>query len=728
MKYLMLKTFRDIRETIGSFVSIVLVIFIGCFFFAGIIEATTAVTNKVEDYCTAQNLASARATYMFVNSAAVDEIEAADGVTKAAGYDAFYTKLKGTRTDINITTLTDGIDTPDILRGKAPKGGEIIIDSVYADAHKVKLGDELTFSVDALKSLALTADGYTAEYEPIEYTLTVSGVYHSPDVIFKVDVMNTAATSEEFVMAYVNYGEIGSYTENASVNAGGYDIPIFKLAEAQGVKIYNSVKILGTPKDKEIFERYTVGTDNLAGIIADPTKAAGLYVYEMERNDIPAITAYNGINEAIGSLAAVLPLIFFAVAAAITVISLSKTVDNQRMQIGVIQALGISKGSVYFSYIFYALFACLIGGLTGGIVGTYSIPYLLEFIYNNQFSMPPTSLNIGIAYIFIGVAIAAGLACLSAFLSCHRTLKAAPAQAMRPKPPKKTKRILAERWTWLWKHLGFGAKMNMRNMFLHKLRMLLSSVGIIGCIALLIGLVGLKDNMAYSFRYYDNQAGYDIAVYALGAADVTDSASYEKLLTDEVDKLTFIPAFSAKFELDGETADQTLIALPTAADAQRYETADADCIKLYTDLAMKNRLVIDENTLAISEGLAEALGADVGSAVTLSGRTLGGDTVSFEAKITAIVGEYFEQKAFCSYGFFENHGIALYADTAYATAKKGVDVKTAVSALEENEAVRAAQTFREVYETWEDKMSLLDYAVILFVVGAGVLAVAVIYN
>ena len=87
MKYIMLKTFRDIRETAGSFISILVIIFIGCFFFAGIGEGAAAITAQVEDYYAMQNLADARGEYMYVNSAAVADISAADGVTEAAGYD-----------------------------------------------------------------------------------------------------------------------------------------------------------------------------------------------------------------------------------------------------------------------------------------------------------------------------------------------------------------------------------------------------------------------------------------------------------------------------------------------------------------------------------------------------------------------------------------------------------------------------------------------------------------
>lgn len=739
MKYILLKTFRDIRETIGSFISILVVIFIGCFFFAGIIEATSAVTKQVDGYAADLNTASARAAYMYVNSAAVDEIGEAEGVKLAAGYNTFYAKLKGTRTDVTLTTLTPDIDKPDVLRGKLPERKkddgfiEIIVDKVYAEAHKIKLGDTMELTVDTLDKIELPS--MNMSYKKLDYKCRVSGIYHAIDVLYKVDVMNTAATAEEFVMAMVNVEDVPLFTDTAGIYSGANPILPFSSLEQSGITVYNGIRTLGTPENaKEVFGAYTVDTEDaqqalkqIQDMLESPSAAAGLFVNVMEFDEYPAVVAYDGINDAISALAAVLPFIFFAVAAAITVISLSKTVDNQRMQIGVIQAIGVGKGAVYFSYIFYALFACVIGGLTGGIVGTYTVPYLLEFIYEGQFAMPPTPLDIGVLYLFLGVVVAAALACVSAFLSCHRTLKAVPAQAMRPKPPKKTKRILAERWTGLWKRLGFGAKMNLRNMFLHKIRMLLSSVGIVGCLALLIGLVGLKDNMAFSFNHYDAQSGYDMAVYLLDAADV--AAEYAKMEeSGTVEKLTFVPAFSAKFTHGKKSADQTVMALPSADDVRKYEYCDVDCVKLYTDMSQKTRLKLKTDTFAIPEYLADKLDVKAGDVVTISGRALDGKTAEFDVKVTDIVYEYFEQKAYCSYGFFEERGIALAADTAYVNAARDAEINAVAKKIENAEGVRGVQTFRESFGILEDRMSLLDYAVILFVIGAGVLAVAVIYN
>lgn len=755
MKYILLKTLRDIRETIGSFISILIIIFIGCFFFAGVAEASSNTTRRVKEYCEAQNLADARAEYMFINSTAVDEIASSSGVEAAAGYDSFDSKtvFGGIRYDINITTLTDGIDEPYILEGRMPEKGknEMLVDSVFADAHGLTVGATLEFEVDTLNKIVLelseqgsgaSTAKYTPEYDKVKYSFTVCGIYHSPDTVYKVNLRNTAAQPDEFIMALVNYGEIRSYTEDATVvtpvtvgtplGAMTIEHTLLKYSDLS-VDVYKGVKTLGGADFEPLFEKYSIDdADDLMTVFQEPNSAAGLFMYMLEKDNFPAMTAFDGINDTIAAIAAVLPFLFFAVAAAITIISLSKTVDSQRMQIGVIQALGVSKGNVYFSYIFYALFASVVGGFIGGLVGTYLVPFLLDIIYARQFCMPPTTVGVGWGFLLIGVAISAALSALSAFISCYRTLKAAPAQAMRPKPPKKTRRILAERWTGLWKRLGFGAKMNLRNMFLHKLRMLMSSVGIIGCLALLVGLVGLKDNMAYSFSAYDASVGYDMTIITDVAVDVTDEGIYDAIAENEgseyMHTLTFAPEFSARFEHGENFADMSLMALPTYADEKYYRYADADCIKLYTDVAQKNRVLLEADTFVIPQMLAEKLEAQAGDTVKVTGYSPDNRSVEFEIKISAVVSEYFEQKAYCSYEVFKNNGVGLVATTSYATLLPGADLNDALSTLKDNETVRDVKTFEETYGALEKQMSLLDYAVVLFVFGAAALAIAVIYN
>lgn len=707
----------------------------------------------MHDYYADSDYASVRAEYMYVNSLAVAEIANEPEVERAAGYDTFNTRItaNGVRYDMTIYTLTEGIDEPTIISGELPAPGEneLIIDEVFAKAHGVRVGDLLAFDIARLRRIMLAQETqgtggdtlkYYPEYESRSHTFRVSGIYHSPDIIYKVNIMNTAAAPEEFAVAYVNHGDIKSYTNNATVEFRGMPIPVLRYSQLE-VDVFTGIKIKGKADDPDaLFGKYSLASDGdaeltqqrITEMFAKPNDTAmGLYMYSLDRDNFPSVTAFDSINDTIAALAAVLPMMFFAVAAVITVISLSKTVDNQRMQIGVIQAIGVSKRHVYFSYIFYALFACIIGGVTGGLAGIFVVPYLINMLYSRQFCMPPTSAHVSILFLVLGVVVSAALASLAAFLSCHHTLKVNPAQAMRPKPPKKTRRILAERWTWLWSKLGFGAKMNLRNMFLHKLRMLLSSVGIIGCIALLIALIGLKDNMASSFKCYDASVDYDFTVVTDVAVPLDDfdfDAISDYNGADYIGALTFVPDFSGRFEFGGAVADMTVMALPTAEDETKYKYTDKDCVRLFTDIRGSRRLEITDETFAIPNMLADKLGAGVGDVVKVSGYSLDNRAVEFEAKITDVVYEYFELKVYTSYNMFATSGVGVYANKLYAKVADGVSLKTAEDELTSYEEVRDVKSFDESYAMLEKQMSLLDYAVVLFVIGAAALAVAVIYN
>ena len=278
---------------------------------------------------------------------------------------------------------------------------------------------------------------------------------------------------------------------------------------------------------------------------------------------------------------------------------------------------------------------------------------------------------------------------------------------------------------------GFGAKMNLRNMFLHKMRMLLSSVGIIGCIALLIALIGLKDNMDFSFKRYDASVGYDLTVVTAAPVDLT-TFDFDEITdmhgSEYMAQLTFAPAFSGRFTFGDKLADMTVMAIPTAEDALKYKYADADCIMMHVDDKGRHRLVFTDDTFAIPTALADELGVKVGDTVTVGGYSLDNRAVEFEVKITHIIYEYFEQKAYCAYAMFENNGVGLYADTSYAKVKSGVGLDTAIASLKDYEEIRDVRSFDESYASLKDKMALLDYAVVLFVIGAAVLAIAVIYN
>ena len=83
---------------------------------------------------------------------------------------------------------------------------------------------------------------------------------------------------------------------------------------------------------------------------------------------------------------------------------------------------------------------------------------------------------------------------LISFLSVKKMLKGTAADALRPYAPKAMKRSVMEKLPF-WEKLPFGTKWNVRDILRHKSRSAMTLVGIVGCMLLLVGGLGMKDTM-----------------------------------------------------------------------------------------------------------------------------------------------------------------------------------------------------------------------------------------
>lgn len=747
MKKLLLKLWRDIKETKGQFISIMLVIALGCLFFAGMIEGSASIGRQVDTFYKTQNFADATGYFMYTNQLAVNEIEKDANVTAAEGRNTFYTSTTidgGKKCDLTVMTLTSKVNIPLVTEGTLPARNECLVDYIFAEAYHIKIGDTVSFDINALSNVDLIlAEGrdleQKSEFKSVPYSFTVSGFYHSPELLYKLNAMDVAASANEFGFVLVNHSDINPFADGAMINGitsamPGYKIPLLNCDDIS-VPVFNEI-ITDSTNDTEVtklFESYTINSmDDLKEIFKDPnTRPAGLYMYTLLQKNTPSEAAFRPAFSQIQNLVSVIPMIFFLVAAIITFISLSKTVDNQRTQIGIMQAMGVSKGNIYFTYLLYALIAATIGALVGGFAGCYSIPFVYNMSFNIQFNMPMMQLDIQVYYIVVGLIIAVAVALLSAFVSCHRTLKEIPAQALRPKPPKKTRKILLERWKWFWGKIGFGAKMIFRNIFLHKTRILLSSVGVIGCLALLIGGLGLKDRVDFIMRHYAASGNYDIQATINSTTNI-ETLDYDMVIgedpSENIASITFAPQLSLKISFQGKTKDVTTIALPSDKSMEHFSKSNLDTVNLYRDYGSNDKLQFTEKTFALPEIFASDMGIQVGDVISVSTYTNDNQNVKTTIRVTDIIMQYLDQTAYASYEIFQNAGFGLYADSCYIDLKNPSDIDQAKSILASREEIRSARTFTELADNAKSQVSILDAVVTLIIAGAAVLAIAVIYN
>lgn len=752
MRLLFIKIFRDIRQTLGQFFSILIIVFVGCFFFAGMLTGSKIISSSVTDVYADCSIASSEATYMLINDIAIEQIAQTSGVSVANGRNVFYTKaaMNGAdeSVDATVMTITQDVNTYIIESGTHPKAKECIIDSVYAKAAKINVGDKMTFKIPTIKEMGLKQEEgreveQRVEYVNIEYTLTVAGTFYSPDIISKINVMDSTASRNDFIMALINYDEIPLVTNDAVIKipvkaevAGAvYEHDMIIPFSSITVNLYTGVLAIAdeSVNTENLFKQFTVeSADDLIEILKPENlnvKGAGLFMYKLDFDEFPSVKAFSSTFDPIEKLSGVLPLLFFAVAAIITVVSLAKMVDNQRNQIGIMQAIGISKGGIYFTYIFYALFASVIGGLLGALCGELAIPEIYKSIFNVTFTMPNMPISIRFEYVLAAVVLAAAVACASSFASSFKTLRSVPAQALRDKPPKKTRKTALERWHWAWRHMGFGAKMNYRNMALHAFKILISSVGIIGCMMLMVGMLAMSDRITYALNTSESSINYDLV------GSLKSAVNIDELDVDEVFKLdgqnriqdiTFAPNISATLRKGNKSEGVTVIALPSQADILLYPHSRKDCVKVYR--ANGDKLEMSDNTFALSSYYADRLGVKVGDTISFTAYTADNQNVSAVVTVTDITRQYIDQNVYCSYATMRNIAGNLFVNEFFITVKNVANLDDAVAEIADFEQIRSIHTKTAATAKVRENMNLLYIFVVICTIGAGSLAIAVIYN
>ncbi|MDD7661297.1 MAG: ABC transporter permease, partial [Eubacteriales bacterium] len=218
------------------------------------------------------------------------------------------------------------------------------------------------------------------------------------------------------------------------------------------------------------------------------------------------------------------PLMAFAVAAMIVLTTITRMMENQRLQMGTLKALGFHGRQIRSHYMCYALYPSLIGSLLGLFVGRHTLPSILWELEMAHFQFP-YRLNPPVSW---SEWLVTGLGVLLAVAICYRTYRQSgretTAQLLRPKPPKAGRKLLLERFPRLWSRMGFNAKMVTRNLMRNKGRSLTSLVGVLCCTMLIITSMGLQESVAYSVgKYYNGTLAYTARANLTGTTDQAES-------------------------------------------------------------------------------------------------------------------------------------------------------------------------------------------------------------
>ena len=476
------KLFRDMSRAAMQFLSIIMLCALGTFAFAALDGMARMTRTTIDTYFEENNLCDFWVTLPAgMDRAALDKIGAVDGVTEIIS--RFVMDMEttlGDNVNANVTAY-DGamtINKPLLREGELLDPSDMrgcLIQERYANAQGLALGDRI--------SVKLYGE---------EHTFVIRGICVSPEYVALS--MGVASDPNEYGFILIN----------------ARALPQIPLTQAI----------------------VTIADDADEDAVQQAIEAALPDALVMDRGAHTSTARCNNDAQMFENLTYVFPILCYAVAALIVMMTLSRMIDNQRMQMGTLKALGFSAGQIRNHYLSYAVVPSLVGATIGTIIGHTALPPILWNALMGQSEMPyrlrpPISLP---AWCMVGLTVV--MSVTICYYTYRQSARETTAALLRPKPPKDGKRILLERITPLWTRLSFNSKMIVRNLMRNKLRTFMSFVGLLCCTMLIITSLGLQDSVKrLSSNYYTKTVRYDVRANLNGEVGTADS--YERRIDAE---------------------------------------------------------------------------------------------------------------------------------------------------------------------------------------------------
>lgn len=432
-------------------------------------------------------------------------------------------------------------------------------------------------------------------------------------------------------------------------------------------------------------------------------------------------TGYTNIFDAIktmSNISKMFPLIFYLVAVLISLTSMTRMIEEERIEIGTLKSLGYTNLQIISKYVLYAFLACVIGGVLGMTVGFYLLPNIVWILYSMIYTIPKFYATYQIGIGMLGILIA--FICIggATIIVAVKELKQMPAVLMRPKPPKNGKRIFLERIKFIWKKLNFSKKVTMRNIFRYKKRAVMTIVGIAGCTGLMLTGFGIKDSV---IGIPDSQFGgvfkYDSSVMLQNTEGLEDLKNYINS-NENIESYVEIDGATGKLKNENANFDVTIF-IPN--DKENFKNA----INLI-DTKTNENVELSDNGIIITDKVAEFLKIGAGDNVTL----VSSDDIEYNFKVDYVVKNYVSHYVYMSKQFYETNIKTYKTNMIYINNKDITDEQKSKMSEEilNIKGVSSVNMISDMMKMVSDMLNTMNYVVVILIVASALLAFVVLYN
>ena len=711
MKRVLLKdSIKEIKNTYKRFISILLMAFLGVGFFAGLRASSPDMIDTFDQFYEDNQVYDIQIiSTLGLTDDDIEELEKVDEVESVVGSFEKDGIIDIDNKEIVTKLITIGeINKPILVDGNMPQNdNECLVEEGFLKSNNKQIGDMVDVEIEDTTDVYGNKKSYLKNSQ-----MKIVGTVQSPLYISRDRGTSKLGTSKVSYYMYIP-------KENINAN----DVYTSIYLRAKNEENYET----STQKYEDYIEEVK---DNIEQIKDEREQSRKIQTlngvetakwYILDRNSNEGYVGFIQSTKSIAKISQVFPIVFFAVAALISLTSMTRMVEEQRTQIGTLKALGYNQLQIINKYILYASLASIIGGISGMCVGFATLPQIIWMLYMMMYQITPKAiLSFNWKYGTIGLLLICICIIGATIYSAIRELKETPAALMRPKAPKSGNRVLLERIPFIWKHLNFSHKVTVRNIFRYKKRFLMTIIGIFGCTSLIVTGFGIKDSISVIIpNQFEKVFDYNMQVNLKDNLSADEKQSFIDELKDreEVQKIveTYMTSATA---VKGDKQEDIQIIVPKD---------EFDGLININDLKTKQNLELKDNEIYLTDKCAQLIGAKAGDTITL--KDINNNEV--EAKISNIVENYVSHYVYMSKTMYEKLYGKDYSTNVILLQNIEMTDEAEdefVTELMNKNEVSSANRISTILGALDDTIKSLDFVVIILIVSAGLLAFVVLYN
>ena len=675
------KFYRDLGESKGQFVSVLAVVIIGVMFYTGLSSALEGLSGAGDRYFTEYRMADISSSVFRAPEGVIKRIEAIPGVKLVTGrvIQDVRISMEGRNAMVRLISLPDkkrNVVNDIMLKSgsyfSADSGNQCIVSENFFKANNLKMGQTI---------------------EPIvngdRVKLKVVGTAKSPEYTYEIrEASELIPDPEKFGVVYVKKSYLQAILDyKGSVN----DISVLLNQEGDVKKVREEMK-----------------------------KVLGQYglTSTVEKKDQLSYSMFSTDVKSLKSLSAIFPMLFFIASAVIIYITMTRMIENQRTLMGVLKALGYSNLDIMLHYQTYPVLVGVLGSIAGSLMGVFVVGEALLSLFNTLYNLPAVESAVRPGMILPAAVLALFFCVFAGYNACRKELRLVPAESMRPKPPASGRKMFLENLRLLWRNINFSWKIILRNLFRYKRRSAMASMGIIFSMVLLLVALSIQNSMDNLMDMQFNEIqNFDIKINFSKIMDM-DELSYIRSI-DHIGSVE--PILESGMEITSGWRKKDIGIIALGRESELYGVFDTS----------GNPVEIPREGILLPSRLMDTLGLRTGDKVYLRSFYPGKneDRDKKAVIVKGITSQYIGQSAICSTDYLNyllREGIVMNA--AYIRLEDPKHEKEVIESLKDILNISTIQSNSEVVANTEKTLKSMSGIIVTMVLGAGILAFAVIYN